>query len=201
MAAPWIPLRINLVDDPRVCRIARAMVWPAKLPELVARRATVGALHAVWSWLDMHTEDGYVAGLTAEDIDGVAGISGFAAAMQTVGWLVIDEQGVTAPGFEQYCGTTAKRRMADARRKRRAGRRGPQELAELPSPANWSECGEGVLSGVVKIKAAGFQCASDRDGELRGHRAESFQRQGPQPGSVFARHRGPQAERARQRAV
>ena len=50
MAGDWIPMRVDLADDPAVISIATA----TGLDEL----AVVGRLHRLWSWANRHLTTG-----------------------------------------------------------------------------------------------------------------------------------------------
>jgi hypothetical protein len=102
MAGDWIKMRHDLGSDPAVIRIRRATG--------VDVDAVVGKLHRLWSWADTHTSDGLAAGLDADWVDELAGVSGFAAAMQDAGWLQVDAAGVRFLNFERHNGQPAKAR-------------------------------------------------------------------------------------------
>lgn len=77
---------------------------------------TVGKLFRVWRWFDQQTVNGNAPGVTSALLDRVAGVSGFAEAMQKVGWLTIKSSGITLPNFDRHNGKTAKARALTARR-------------------------------------------------------------------------------------
>lgn len=112
MAGDWIPMRTNLQGDPAVVSIARA----TKLqPDSV-----VGKLHCFWAWADSHTADGTLHGIDEEWIDELVRKKGFAAAMTKITptpWLIVTADGVIIPNFENWFGTSAKRRLMDTKRK------------------------------------------------------------------------------------
>ena len=112
MAAGWIKMRVALRSSPKVVRISSALK-----AELFR---TVGGLHAVWSLVDEHTENGRLDGYTLQAIDNLIGWPGFAAAMEAVEWLKVDAQGIDIPRFEEHNGKSAKRRAMDLDRKRSA---------------------------------------------------------------------------------
>lgn len=103
----WIKMRCDLRGDPAVFRVSESL----GLPEL----HVVGCLYAVWAWLDGHSVDGRVNGATERFIDRVAGVDGFAAAMQSVGWLVIDADCAILPNWERHNGSSAKTRALKTR--------------------------------------------------------------------------------------
>lgn len=89
------------------------------------RLLVVGGLHAVWAAVNEHTSDGVMANAYPEDLDDIAGVPGFGKAMQTAGWLEVDEAAATLtfPNFGQWNtpakDTTAAERMRKHREKQR----------------------------------------------------------------------------------
>jgi hypothetical protein len=110
MAGDWIKMRTNLARSPQVVRIASALK--------ADRLRVVGGLHALWSLFDEQTEDGFLPGYTAQFVDEMIGWSGFCAVLQSVEWLVIADDGIYVPRFEEHNGKSAKRRAQEADRKR-----------------------------------------------------------------------------------
>lgn len=108
MAGDWIPIRINLSTDPRTVAIAGRVRKPVL--------HTVGALSVVWGAANEHTVDGRLMGYTLDAIDSMVGIRGFAAAMESVGWMTHDDVSVTVPDFERYNSDGAKARLKHSRR-------------------------------------------------------------------------------------
>ena len=68
------------------------------------RLLVVGGLHAVWAAVNEHTADGVMQTACLEDVDDIAGIAGFGAAMKAAGWLEADDvaQTLTFPNFGQW---------------------------------------------------------------------------------------------------
>lgn len=110
MAADWIQMRMDLAEDPAVI----AMSDRLGLDEF----SIVGRLHRLWSWASAHTKDGR-ANVTEKFIDKVVTHSGFAHAMQDVGWLEITESHVVFVRWNRHNSKSAKQRAMDARRKKR----------------------------------------------------------------------------------
>lgn len=109
MASEWIKATKGLTEKPEVYGIARAL----KLD-----RDTVGMkLLRVWGWADDNTEDGHIDHIDGSAIDEKAGVEGFASAMESMGWLEVEDDGVRFPNFERHNGQSAKRRAQDAERK------------------------------------------------------------------------------------
>ena len=108
MAGDWIKMRIGIEQDPAVFAISSRL----KLD----RFAVVGRLSAFWSWMNQHSEDGSVtlagnvtgnapdnaASDSCEMIDTIAGVSGFAEALQAVGWLILTRVGFSIPSYDKY---------------------------------------------------------------------------------------------------
>ena len=108
-AVPWLPMRLDLADDPAVIAIFSKT-------DCVDEAHVVGKLHKVWTWFNRHTTDGYARGVTQEWFDRDIGVTGFTQAMIDVGWLEVDEGGVRLPNFEEFNGASAKKRLQSARR-------------------------------------------------------------------------------------
>ena len=113
MAGTWIIMKHDLQTSPEVRRITRRT-------SASSTHETIGRLHAVWSWADIHSEDGRIVA-DPEDVDGIAGCDGFAAAMVDAGWLVVGSAAGSAticfPNFGDHNGKTAKRRLKESARK------------------------------------------------------------------------------------
>lgn len=110
MALDWIKMRTDLNADPRVLRITR--ITGLSDPDF-----TVGKLHRVWSYFDEYSIDGTIRCLSAEELDRIVAVNGFAKAMEEVSWLQINDDSLTLPRFDEHNGASAKRRAQDARRK------------------------------------------------------------------------------------
>ena len=119
----WIKIRTNLSADPRVFRIASV----AGIPPAHA----VGCLVAVWSYADEHSTDGRIRWFGAADVDRVAGVAGFAAAMSAVDWLAVDGADCVLPRFNDHNGETAKTRANGARRQRRYRDSGTRDASSV----------------------------------------------------------------------
>ena len=109
MAGDWIKMRGNLWDDPRVSRLV-------DLTDS-SEAAIVGALYWLWATADQHSADGVMFGLTTKSIDRKTGITGFADALISVGWLADHPEGVRIVRFEEHNGKSAKRRCSESVRK------------------------------------------------------------------------------------
>lgn len=112
MAGDWIKMRSNIKDDPDVVVMAGIL----KIDEF----ATVGRLHAVWAWLDQHSQNGTNVRITGGYLDRLTACAGFADAMRAVDWLRGDDGDLEFPNFDRHNGDSAKRRCQDSKRKNNA---------------------------------------------------------------------------------
>ena len=110
MAEPWIKMRTDLRDSPKVVRMASALQ--------ADRLRIIGGLHSVWSLFDKHSEDGILQGYTPEIVDDDIRWPGFMAAMMAVEWAAYEGETLALPEFDTHNGQSAKRRAMDADRKR-----------------------------------------------------------------------------------
>lgn len=136
MAAPWIKVRTNLFDDPRVVRIAGIIAGADAVPAPVDSVRIVGALVRLWCLADTHSTDGRIPGYSPAFLDATVGIDGFTRAVEAVGWLKADANGLRIPRFRDHNGASAKRRALEADRKRRgrAGRKTPASEGNTKRP-------------------------------------------------------------------
>ena len=110
MAGDWIKMGKDLLTHPKVVRMSYALN--------ADRLRTVGGLFAVWCLFDTHSTDGQLSGYTPDALDELAGFKGISSAMEAVGWLSHDADGVNLPVFERHNGQSAKRRAQETERKR-----------------------------------------------------------------------------------
>lgn len=109
MAGDYLPMRLDLDEDPAIIQIAAAL----DLDEL----DVVGRLWAVWRWANRQLRDGHAPGVTPKWLDRYTRTPGLAEAMAAVGWLDIDPAGGLAiPNFERWNGKAAKTRLSGAER-------------------------------------------------------------------------------------
>lgn len=105
----WIKMGVHLRTHPKVVRMASAL--------RADRLRVVGGLWAVWCIFDAHTDNGLLEGYTLQAIDDDLGWKGFAAAMQSIGWLEECADGLLAPDYDEHNGPSAKRRASETKRK------------------------------------------------------------------------------------
>ena len=118
MAGDWIKMRSDLFEHPKVFKLADLLG--------VDEFAAVGMLFCFWAWADKHAVDGRVDAATTRLVDKCAHRAGFAEALVSIGWLVVDADGITIPRFNEHNGDSAKERTLKNQRQARwrAGKRG-----------------------------------------------------------------------------
>lgn len=128
MAGDWIKMRRELASDPDVVQIAST----TRLDEF----GVVGRLHAVWSWLDQHSDDGSNVRIVSAFLDRLTACPGFAESMRAVGWLSGRDGSLTFPGYSAHNGDTAKSRALSQKRmaKMRSVTRGVTRVTPPPQP-------------------------------------------------------------------
>ena len=100
----WIKMRVGLEYDPAVIAMADRL----NLPDY----AIVGLLHKVWSWATENLTDGNAASVTKTFIDRYTSVTGFADAMQNVGWLeVLEGGGIVFAKWDRHLSKGAKSRF------------------------------------------------------------------------------------------
>lgn len=111
MAGDWIKMRTSLATDPAVISIAGQLD--------ITEFEVVGILHHLWTWADTQSRDGHADGVTQKWINRYVHRDGFAEALVSVGWLIVNEAGIEFPNFERHNGETAKSRALAANRKQK----------------------------------------------------------------------------------
>lgn len=143
MAASWIKMRTDLLNDPRVIEMARNM--------RVGRQHVIGCLYLLWSLADEYAVprecppvdmstlstgdtggtcprmspsmspsiEGHLAHYHSEDLDRVIEQPGFTAALVAINWLVIHTDGIGFPDWEKYHASSSKTRDYETRKKAR----------------------------------------------------------------------------------
>ncbi|WP_316655464.1 hypothetical protein [Ralstonia condita] len=104
-------MRTDLFTHPKVFKIAQML----GKDELYA----VGALFAFWSWVDKHVVDGHVDGATSQLVDRATRVDGLSAALISVGWMSVSDEGISIPEFEEHNGDSAKERSLKNQRQAR----------------------------------------------------------------------------------
>ncbi|MGC8519824.1 MAG: hypothetical protein ACP5P4_15095 [Steroidobacteraceae bacterium] len=134
----WIKFEKDLLTDPRVVRIARALGrrWvlfdsqnscnaaalqtyeQCNARALPAVTLVCGALVRIWSLADTHIKTGDILPLGTDELDEIVGLPGFCE-MLPAEWLVPLDGSVKLPGFHEHNGTAAKKKAVTQERVRR----------------------------------------------------------------------------------
>lgn len=108
--SPWIKADHDLPDKPEV--IAMALRLKMRDSDTVT-----GKLLRLWIWADRNSIDGHDLAITRDFIDRLTHCRGFAAALESVGWLIDDGGLLTFPRFSRHNGDSAKKRASETRKK------------------------------------------------------------------------------------
>lgn len=110
MAGDWIKIEHGLLNKPEVMLLADALD--------VSHFEAVGHLVAFWLWVDLNLSPScpQVKG-TKKGLDRVAGRDGFADALVSVGWLKIEDDLISIPGYEVHLSKSAKERAKEQKKK------------------------------------------------------------------------------------
>ena len=124
MAGDWIKIEHGLLNKPEVMLLADALD--------ISHFEAVGHLIAFWLWVDMNMSPScpQVRG-TKKGLDRVAGRDGFADALISVGWLDIESDKISIPGYEVHLSKSAKERAKG--QKKKAAQRSKVSLAMSPT--------------------------------------------------------------------
>lgn len=108
MAGDWLPIRLDLHDDPAVIAIAAA----CDIPE----SHVVGSLVKLWSWANRHLTDGNARGVTEAFVDRYLSVPKFANSMIEAGWLTRENGHVAFPKFDKWNSNGGKKRLLAGKR-------------------------------------------------------------------------------------
>lgn len=111
MAGDWIPMRLDLAEDPAVLEMADILGEPEEY--------VVGCLHKIWSWASRQCHCGTVTGVTVMSLSRAVKLPKAVDAMVKVGWLIdgTGEDGrpfITFPKWENWLSKSAKARINNA---------------------------------------------------------------------------------------
>ena len=104
----WIAMRTDLAGDPATLIIADELNIPIE--------HAIGLLHKFWCWADSQLTDGNAPTVTETRIDRFIGVTGFTKAIESAGWLVRNEHGITIPNFDNWMSQSAKTRLKTQQR-------------------------------------------------------------------------------------
>lgn len=119
----------------------------------------VGCLVRVWGWARDEMDDQGRVKVAAAVIDGLAGVTGFADAMQSGGWLDTTTDSVSFPNHGRWISRDAVRKAHDRERKRKPPGSSAEEPRKKPG-----------RSAEVPRK----DCGLEREGEREGEREDDY---------------------------
>ncbi len=112
MAGDWIPIRLDLPEDPAVLRMADKL---ETRPETV-----VGYCVKFWSWVSRQCNAPTVTGVTLKRLGDSIALPGFPELLVDVGWLEYDDSGenpvITIPNYDRWLSESAKSRALTRKR-------------------------------------------------------------------------------------
>jgi hypothetical protein len=138
MAGDYLPIRLDLPDDPAVIQMAAALD--------IGEDDVVGRLIRTWAWFNKHTENGHAKSVTKAWLDRYTSTPGWSDAMEAAGWLEISEEGLTVPKYDNWNSEAAKIRLKanERKRKQRVKEKGETDQSRDPSR-------DGHASGVTEV--------------------------------------------------
>jgi hypothetical protein len=111
MAGDWIKVETVTPSKPEVVGIAEILG--------IDDHCAFGKLIYLWIWADQQSIDGNAVRVTKSFIDRYTCVTGFAHAMEKVGWLTGQDGALTFPNFNRHNGKSAKTRSETTRRVKR----------------------------------------------------------------------------------
>lgn len=108
MAGDWLPMRLDLPDDPAVITMACALNLDTD--------TVVGKLFRFWVWANKHTKDGNAGSVTRKWLDAYMAVTGWSDTMIAVGWLLAVGDGFSITNFDRWNSQSAKGRILTTRR-------------------------------------------------------------------------------------
>jgi hypothetical protein len=121
MAGDWIPMRLDICEDPAVIQMAEQLG--------IREEFVVGLLHKVWSWASRQCHGGRVTNVTLLSLERVTNVTGFTSIMRDAGWIAEerDEHGkpvVVFPKWDNWLSNSAKERLNAAKRQAKRRKEG-----------------------------------------------------------------------------
>lgn len=115
MAGDWIPMRLDLTEDPAVMAMAEILEMDEE--------CVVGYLHKIWSWASRQCSAGSATNVTLLSLERITHCAKVPQAMAKVGWIVErNVDGVPVldfPKWDRWLSESAKKRMISTRRQQR----------------------------------------------------------------------------------
>ena len=145
MAGDWIKMRVSLREDPDVIAISDGLD--------LGQSEVVGLLHMIWSWADIHTEEGNAPGVSKAWVDRYVCVSGFANEMEKRNWLGVTEVGIYIPNFDRHNGKSAKKRAQTAKRVAKAAAKSTNAASVSKALTEKSRVEKSIKKKTIQKKA------------------------------------------------
>lgn len=126
MAGDWIKVELTLPEKPEVIGVAAALG--------ITEDEVVGKLIRFWRWCDQHLTNCHATNVTFAFLDRLVGVTGFAQALVSVGWLELEDAGLVIPNFDRHLSKGSKTRALAIERKRRQREKSHDDDTELSRP-------------------------------------------------------------------
>lgn len=119
MTGGWIKVEKELINDPRVLRMA-SRLSNADVTQLSRNRLVViGAIVTLWAFADTHIRRDNTLDAGKDEIDALVGVAGFCEVMPPDWLKVLDSDRVQLPGFLAHNGIDAKKKALAQRRQQK----------------------------------------------------------------------------------
>lgn len=117
----WIKIDKDLAESLRFKRVVRKLressnALRSVTSHVTAQTIVLGALARLWVHADTHIQNDDILEATADEIDELVGVDGFAAALPADWLQVIDTEHVKLPDFLAHNGGSARERKQNAKR-------------------------------------------------------------------------------------
>ena len=110
MAGDWIKIEHGLLGKPEVMLLADRLD--------ISHFEAVGHLIAFWQWVDLNlSPDCPRVEVTKKGLDRVAGRDGFADALISVGWMIVENGQISIPNYDVHLSKSAKERAKNQKKK------------------------------------------------------------------------------------
>lgn len=162
MAGDWIPMRLDLAEDPAVLEMAEIL---GESEEYI-----VGSLHKIWSWASRQCHDGTVTGVTVSSLSRAVKLPTVVVAMVNVGWLIEGKNDagrpfIAFPKWENWLSKSAKSRLNNSINQRNS--RANKGTAVNPKQNPGGECvTDPSLSGSDKTVTTGEKSTEENNSNI-----------------------------------
>ena len=175
MAGEWIAVDLGIPDKPETQELIDLTGEPVEV--------VVFRLFRLWSWASMNTADGVARMTVARLVRTCGADETFWRAVETVGWLIIDDEAgtIAIPGWDRRFSQAAKSRLQAADRK--AAHEDRMAAPKPTKPA--AQQGSGAAARSERPRVPAQNASAFHDGTPESRRGEEI-RSPPPPHSAQA---------------